>query len=83
VGAGADDERALAARQQDAAQGAGVAGQGGLRESVVSPSSSAALPQPLPSVRAMSWRSTPVFSAIWAAALRAISKGSVAGSSRG
>jgi hypothetical protein len=49
----------------------------------VSPIRSAALAQPLPSVRAMSWRATPVFSAISAAAVRATSKGSAARSSSG
>ena len=49
----------------------------------VSPMSSAALPQPLPRVRAMSWRSTPVSRAMSAAASAAIANGSAAGSSRG
>ena len=42
-----------------------------------------ALAQPLPSVRAMSWRSTPVRRAMSDAAAAAISNGSAAGSSRG
>ena len=50
---------------------------------VVSPMSSAAPPQPLPSVSAMSWLSTPVRRAMSAAASDATANGSAAGSSRG
>ena len=52
-------------------------------EATVSPMRSAALAQPEPSVKAMSWFGTPVSSAIWAAACFAISNGSVVGFSSG
>jgi hypothetical protein len=84
VRARADHEHALAPGVT-IAQRADVPGERGLAEAgdlgrgdrrVVSPMRSAALPQPLPSVRAMSWRSTPVRRAMSDAARAATSKGS-------